>query len=291
MLEATPIDVTGSAPVEGVAAAVTEVDEVKKPEETKDDSAERFAQLSRREKLLRAQKRELEAKEIALRAREEALAPKPQPEVSWKDRLKQDPMGLLAEAGMTYDDMVNNLLTQNPQDQSLRLIQQELKTIREDNIQLRQHLEQKEEASVKQALNQLRYDAEEMAKSYPDEYESILAAGEPAYQLIADEIEQYYYKHGKVLDLEKAATKVEKFLEDSYVEFAKLKKIQKRLTPSQEAAQAEVQSAPVKAPAIQTTPKSTNTLSHTMTTSARAPLSDRERKQRAILAFQGKLQG
>lgn len=286
------LDVTGgaTAPVKAVPTQPEVIKDapVLSPEEqkSKEDAAARFAQLSRREKMIRAKAREIETREAAIRERELLLSqPK---EIDWREKLKQDPMGALTEAGMTYDDMVNQLLTQNPQDQSLKLIQNEMKAIREENAQLRKSIEDKETNSMQQALNQIKFDIKNMVTSSPDEFEALHASGDMGYDMVVRLIREQFDKDKTIMDMEEAARDVEEYLADRYLELAKLKKIQAKLTPTQQAAKGEV---PNKINTAQAATKSANTLSHSMTPSSKAPLSAREKRERAILAFEGKLQG
>lgn len=304
MAEVTAVDVTGGSVTAvkpqletklapEITLPVPEVPLTPEEQKTKDDSASRFAQLSRREKQIRAKAKEIETREAAIKAREVELQALSQPKpVDWKERLKSDPMGALSEAGMTYDDMVNQLLTQNPQDQSLRLIQNELKAIRDENSQLRKSMEEKEQSSYQQALNQLKFDVKNMVTSDNETYEALAASGETGYDMVVKLIKETFDKDKTIMDMEDAAKEVEEYLADRYLELAKLKKIQAKLTPTQAAAQAETPApqTPSQPKTNQTTiiPK-TNTLSHSMTPSSKAPLSNRDRRERAILAFEGKL--
>lgn len=294
-MDVSPIDVTGVPAVEGIKEEAAVAAPETTPEQPKDDAATRFAQLARREKMVRARAREIEAKEAALKAREaELLGAKPQVDESWKERFKSDPASVLAEAGMSYDQLVEHMLTQNPTDQSVKWMQQELKAMKAQQQQLLQQMQEREEVSMKQALNQLKFDIKNMITGNKDEYEALAASGETGYDMVVKLIRETFEADKTIMDMEEAAREVEEYLTDRYVELAKLKKIQTKLTPTQQAAQAEVkqqQSAPAKVSTTPAAAKQTNTLSHTMAPSSRAATTERERKQRAILAFEGKLQG
>lgn len=278
----TPVSTTGQAPVAGVTPETAVAPEVAKPEETKPEESARFAQMARREKMLRARAREIETREQALKARE-AQYTQPQqpqaPDVSWKERLVNDPAGLLAEAGMSYDQFVASLANQNPLDPTIRQLQNELKQIKEAQNKVLEDMGQRDERAMSQAIKQIETEVGQIVRSNPDEYETLAASGPAAQKEVARYIKQVFDEEGYIMDVHEAAREVEEALTEQALGYAKLKKIQAKLSPSQVAAKAEVELPQAQA-------KGPSTLSHSMSAGSK-PLSA---KERAILAFQGKLQ-
>ena len=81
-----------------------------------------FAQLARQEKILRQkvqqQEQAMKSREAALVAREAQLSSS-QPDLSKyipRDRLSQDTLSVLAEAGISYDQLTQQLINQQPTD-------------------------------------------------------------------------------------------------------------------------------------------------------------------------------
>jgi len=83
----------------------------------------RWAQLARTERQLRAkalqQEAAIKAREAAIQAREDAIAAKDKEYSTGyyrKDSIKQDPLQALADAGVSYDELTQQLLNQQPTD-------------------------------------------------------------------------------------------------------------------------------------------------------------------------------
>jgi len=245
------------------------------PEEKPEDAEakQRFSQMARREKMIRAKAREIQAREEALKSREAQFNTPPAPDTSWKDKFREDPISMMSEAGMSYDDLLAHMANSNPQDQTVKQLQLKLKNI-EENIQ------QRDKQAYDGALNQIKVDVTRLVQANPDEYEAIHHAGPTAHAAVVALIERTYKEDGYVMDIDAAARDVEEYLTDQAVAYAKLKKVQQKLTPTQAAAQAEVAAPQTKA--------GSTTLSHSMTGQSK-PLTPKERRERAILAFQGKL--
>src|SRR5438045_306032 len=97
------VDVTGQA----MPPAAVENQEPA-ADAAKSGDADRYAQLARREKMVTHQSRknakermELEQLRAQVAAQNAPKAPAV-PDVSWKDKLKEDPLSVLQEAGITY---------------------------------------------------------------------------------------------------------------------------------------------------------------------------------------------
>lgn len=268
---APSVDMTGS-PAEKAPEAVPAVEPKENPQEAEFKS--RFAQLARREKSIMQQKRQL-AEE---RAKIEQMRSQPQaPDESWKKHLAENPMDFLAQQGITYDKLTEQLLNSNPTDTTVRLMQQKLAAIEAENQQFKQQMTQNQEQSYAQAIKQMGNDVKNMIAASP-EMESLSASGDEGVSAVVALIEETWKEDGYIMDIQDAAQQVEEYLTDQYLSFSKLKKIQAKLAP---AAPQESAQTPLKG--------DSPTLSHSpKVPMAPSKLSEKERRERAIAVWAGR---
>lgn len=260
-------------------------------EETKQDPAlsRQFAQLARQERALRAKVQQQEqawkAKEAALTAREAEIASKSsQYESGWvkQDRIKQDALTVLAEAGVSYDELTQQIINQQPRDprvdatiNELKAQIQELKAANETSQKSSQDQQQQ---AYQAAVRQIETEARNLVKSDPN-FESIKATN--SVKDVVELITETYNKDGILLTVEEAAQQVEDYLTEEAYKLASLSKIQKRM-------QANASKQPTNATAQKTQPQ-TPKQPQPMKTLTNATASTRQlsAKERAILAFKG----
>ncbi len=253
------------------------------PEATKvkeEPLSSQYAQLARKEKAIRAKALEIKAKEADLAAREAALQPKPEPkasEPSLKDLAAKDPLRALNELGLSYEQITELLLNQNPQDQAVRTemdaLKAEIKALREESQTTRQ---QDQEQAYKNAVAQIRNDVSSLVKS-DEMYETIRETG--SIDDVVELIEVTFKEEGRVMPIDEAAQLVEEHLLEEALKLTKLKKIQSRLTSL------KTEAAPAQKPVTQQQqPAQAKTLTNSMATNRQLSA-----KERAILAFEGKL--
>jgi hypothetical protein len=238
-----------------------------------DPSAERFAQLARKEKALRAQARQLQEQQKSI---QEQMS-KSQNE--WRDRIKSDPLSILAEAGLTHDDIANMLLNSKPEDVELKRIKSELQAIKSSQQEQFTKIQESQKAAYEQAVKQVSREVQNLVNSN-EAYETIRAT--KSYDAVVELIKQTYDEDGILLSAEEASDMVEEYLTDEAMSLAKLKKIQSKLVP-QEPSNPEQQTQSNQKPQI-----TTKTLTNTVTASSK-PLSAKDRRERAIMAFKGQL--
>jgi hypothetical protein len=272
------------------AAPVTQT-----PQNQPEKSAE-FAALARKEKALRSRVIELKQKETEFKSREAGLIS--------KERLTREPLAVLAELGIQPHQLAESLLNAP---QPLSKTEVELAALKQEIASLRDEKKAEQESSVTQALKQIRVDAELVVNRDP-RFELIKATGQVGE--VVELIKGVYEKEGTILSLEEASQLVEdQLLEDKFKEIEKLSKLyklQKRLQPQPAPAPAEPAAAdpsqdssalppfrnrsmPAKVKARSELPprQKIRTLNNSLTSTSRE-LSSRER---AILAFNGKLTG
>lgn len=239
------------------------------------DATEATKPLSPQFAALAKAKRAAQAKEAAILAKEQAFAQKEADMKAAFDklaRLKANPLSVLQEEGVTYDQLTESLLSQNQGTAGIDELKAEIKAMKEGFE--RQQAERDQQVE-RQVMTQIRKDVDQLI-SQGDDYEMVREAG---YGPKVVELMQRVFKEtGELLDTAEAAQLVENELIEESLRFAKLNKIRSRLTTQEQTQLQAAQQA--RAPAQ----KVTRTL--TSRDGASAPMSARER---AIAAFYGKL--
>lgn len=218
-----------------------------------------LALLSKQRRALQVRERELEIKRKALESQSTGSAGI---DVS---RLKSEPLRVLLENGVTYDQLTEAILANQGNS--------ELDTLKAEIASLKQGLDQKfidrDAHAEKQVLAEMRREADLLVKS--DDYELVRETNRvPDVMKL---IERTYKETGEVLDVSEALGLVEAELLKDAQKLAGLKKLQPQmspLTPQQP----------------QQRPSGMRTLTNRDTASV--PLSA---KQRAMAAFYGTLPG
>jgi hypothetical protein len=238
-----------------------------------DPAQERFAQLARKEKALRSQARQLQEQQRAIQE-QQAKA-----QSSLTERLKSDPLSVLAEAGLTHDQIAEALLNSRPDDIELRRIKAELQSIKNSQQEQFTKIQDAQKAAYEQAVKQVSREVK-MLVDGNEAYETIQSA--KAHEAVVELIKQTYDEDGVLLSAEEAADMVEEYLLDEALTMAKLKKVQSKLAPPV-AADSGTEVPQGQKPQIQT-----KTLTNTIVSSSK-PLSNKDRRARAIAAFKGEL--
>lgn len=250
--------------------ATPEASEELKP---KEEGPSRLALLAKKEAVLRRQAQELKREKEALAARQLEYEASSIPKSSLAERFKTDPLGLMTEHGVTYEQLTQAILNQpNPQNPEMMKIQQELKELKNAQSQMTTKAEEQQKASYEQALNQIRNDTKILIASDP-EYEMIKET--ESSEAVVELIRETFEKTNQLLSVEEAAKEVENYLIEEAMKMAQLKKVKARLTPAEGIAEHKPEGKPA----------SIKTLTHAQTGSSK-PLTAYER---AVLAFKGEL--
>lgn len=246
-----------------------------------------FADLARKERALRAkvqaEQTAAKAREEALMAREEAIKAKEseyQSKYIPKDRLKADLANVLAEMGISYDDITSAFLNPAPQQDprviaEIETLKQEVQAQRKQQEEARKAYEEQQKRAYQQALSEIRSEATQLVNSSP-EFETIKETG--SVNDVVELIEKTYQKNGVLLTVEEAAKEVEEYLVEEALKIAKINKIRSKFQTTEkpsEPTQAAPQAKQSDQPQIKTLTNSVN---------ASRKLSARER---AIAAFKG----
>jgi hypothetical protein len=251
----------------------------KKPE---DDFSSKFAALSRREKGLLEKERKIKAMEEELNGRSGKVN-------SWEERvkgLKQNPAAfddLLSEAGISFEDYLNNKLGIQSEEKQLTPdeMYKKLKEEMEGNFKkLEEEKKQQIEAQNAQTIDNFKTEVSDFITTNADKYELINYQGD--FDLVYNVVEEYFHKEGEILSIQDAADLVEKHLEEIVDGANKLKKIASKFAPKVEV-QPKLEVAPkpeaVREPKI--SPTLSNDLNSKSSTSSNPTVSIEESKKRA----------
>lgn len=226
-----------------------------------------LAALARRERANREAQRKLQEERAAWEAEKAKFVP--------KERLSSDTLRTLAEAGISYDKLVELQLAQAPQDPQQQLLdkiaalEQRLASTTE---QVENTLKTRDQQSYDQAKKQIQADVDLLVSSDPA-YETLKATGQT--KEVVALIEKVFNEEGIILDVEDAARAIEDvaFEQESkrLERLQQLSKFKAKLAPKEEATPAQPGAAQ----------RGSTTITNNM--GSTRPLSPRER---AILAFE-----
>lgn len=228
-----------------------------------------FAALAKEKRALQAMKRELDAQKAAL----ETPAASTTPSERTKEQVTADLLNDLRKGTLTYDDLTQAIMSQGQQAPEIAELRAEIKALKEGLDKTQSERDQSARAQVER---QILEDVNQLV-AHGDEYEAIREAGYQK-QVVAL-IGKVFDQENKILDTAEAAKLIEDELIEESLRFAKLKKVQGRLTPAQEA---QVQQA-AKAPAPNTK------IMRTLTNRDGVSSASMDRKARAMAAFRGEL--
>lgn len=265
---------------EQVAAVEAQPQEAQTTQTTQQDTlSPKFALLAKKERMLRAIDEKHKVREQEWKSKEEKYSSYSQME----ERLAKDPINLLIEKGYT-PQRIAELLLNGPKEEEVqvRQLKDEINKIKESQESYKKLDEEREKKQYEQTLNQVRNEVKVLVESDPA-FETIkdMDSLESVVQLI----KQTFDETGNLLSVEEAAKEVEDYLVEEAMKMAKLKKVQARLMP-----QEQEKTVPVTKTSMTITDKpQLKTLTQAATATTTKPLSDKDRVQRAILAFQGKL--
>lgn len=255
-----------------------------KPETKAPELSEQHAALIRREKALRAQakkqEQDLRTRQDALKAKEQELAARDKQYEGYisRQQLKDSTLQALAEAGVSYDEVVQQVLNQTPKDPrveaSLNELKNEIKALRQQNEDFKKGQQESQSQQYQAAVKQIRTDVRSLITQDPT-YETIKATN--SVNDVVELITQTYDKDGVLMTVEEAALEVENYLVEEATKLAKIDKIRRRLNPQVQASG--------------NTEKTQSKQQQQMKTLTNATASTRKlsSRERALLAFKGEL--
>lgn len=235
--------VADTAPTEVANQVADEVqaEALPKAEETApkvdDKLASKFAALTRKERALREQQNQLKKQQAEIEQLRKQFDERGSSEKSLADRLKSEPLKVLSEAGLTFEDLSQIVLNEgNPTPEMLikrtrdEIESKYTKELEELKRSMIEKEKAAEEAKVDAVKQQYMAELTEYVNSN-EKYELIRA--NDSVQLVYDVVEAFYQESGKVLSLQEAADQVESYLEDEAKKIFELKKF-KQTSPKQD---------------------------------------------------------
>ncbi len=269
---------TITAPVATAPAAqapATEAPQTTAPETN--DLSTKFAHLARKTKAFREEQRKFQTERDAWKAQEG----KYQSAVGLEQRLTQDPLGVLAERGITQDQLTALLVNQaNPQEANMVFqLQQQNKELMAKIESINKRFEDNENGAVEQAYRQIENDTKILVSSDESNYEMISKAGEDGIQAVKALIKVMWDEDQVLMSVQDAAEQVEQELLERSIALASANKVKAKLSPPAPVADPKQQPIPGKS-------QPTRTLNSQAAQPTSKPMSA---KERAILAFKGQL--
>lgn len=233
------------------------------------EGAEDTKPLSPQLAQLAKMRRALQVKERELAEREKALGDPKQEKGVALERIKSDPMGVLREAGLTYDDLTKAVLNDpygnHPE---LHAFKQRIDDLEQG---FESKLQEQAEAGKRQVIAQMMREAEQLAAD--EKYELVRTQGKVPE--VIQLIERIHQETGDVVSVSEAMQMFEDELMEDALKLARSQKVQGKLAPpSAQPSQAQSQFEN----------RQPRTLSNRDT--AQVPM---DRKQRALMAFLGQL--
>lgn len=265
--KAAAIAPTKQEPVQAAAEAA-------EPKAEPEKLSPQFAALARKEKALRLEAQRIKLEREAVKAEKEqfkssAYVP--------KERLTKETLAVLAEAGLSHDQIAQMLLaspTQAPvQDPTIAKLMARIEELEGKQTKVETDFKDNQTKAYDQAVNQIRNDAKILIDSDPA-YETIKARNQV--ESVVKHIQRTFEEDGLLLSVEDAAKEVEEALLEEAIKIAGLSKVKAKLQP-----EALKQEIPRQQPLVKT-------LTHDMTSApSKQTLSAKDRYNRAILRAKG----
>lgn len=202
--------------------AQTDVDDATATEETKPLSPQLAA--------LAKQRRALQVKERELVDREKALLEKGSQgqDSDLAARLKSQPLSVLQEHGVTYEQLTEAILASNNQgNPEVYELQKKIAALEEG---VNKNFQARDDEAELQVLREFRSEAERLAQGNAD-YEMIAKTN--SYDDVVDIIHQTWKKRGKILSVDDVMKDVEEELINDVLKYSSSEKIISRLQPAQ----------------------------------------------------------
>lgn len=254
----------------------TPVDPAKPSDAPTRRESKAFAALSR-------QRKAIEAREVAYRAQVAEIEKREQAAKDFEAKklaAKTDPFSLLAEAGISYEDLTQHIVRGGKATPELlaKSVEDKLEAYKREQAEAAKAAHDAQDKAAQEneqrVISQWRNGVVDFVKQNAASYELTTAFG--AESEVSRAIEEAHRQTGKLLQTKEAAELVEKHLEG----------VLEKLLATAKAKSKVATPAPVAAPAKPSAPK---TISADMTAASRAakpaPVTDEERMKRAMAAY------
>jgi hypothetical protein len=248
-----------------------EIDAPQQPEAKNGTADPRLEQFAAKERQLRKMQQDLATEKQRLTAEGERY----KTGYVAKDRLTQDPLSALEEAGITPDKLSELLMNApNTNDPTVRMLRAEMKRLQDKQDFFDKKQQEETQQRYDQATKQIGREAALLVDS-DSNFETIKATGK------ADEVTKLILEEfnttGVLLDVKEAAQRVEDRLVEEGMKYASVGKIKSRLAPPADPVEQK--------PAAPSAQPQVRTITQNMTTSTPTGNSEKDRIARAIAAF------
>lgn len=254
---------------EPVESAITDTVQ-DEPVESQEDTRTLDPQVAR---IIKA-KRALQVKERELEEREAALKTQPPGGAEdFKAKLKASPLSVLLDAGVTYDQLTEEILAQQNAPIDSKALREQIKE--ELKEELKGEFNSRDELAEKQVLAAYESEINVLVKDN-ERYE--LIQGEGAQKDVVALIHRVFKEEeGRLLDVEEAADIIEEELFNDSLKRAQYKKVQSKLSPTEQTVER-----------ILADPKPGTRVMRTLTNRDSSPTT-MDKRTRAIAAMEGRL--
>lgn len=203
-------------------SAIQNTGETEEPEVTRPISPQ-FAALAK-------QRRALQVKEQEIALREKALAEKGSQDGALDfEKLRTNPLGILQEAGVTYEQLTEAILAeQSGQDPRIAAMQAEIEALKTG---LDTKFTERDAQAEKQVLTEIEREAK-LLVAEGDDFEMV--RGTNSVPKVIELIKRTWQTSGEVLDVQEAAKLVEDQLVEDSLKMANFGKVRSRLTPAEQ---------------------------------------------------------
>lgn len=190
--------------------------------------------LARKERQIRDQWKRLQADKAAFESERSKTSQTPSFDESKyisRERLKQETLAVLAEEGVSYDELTNQLINQannpiNPQlSAEIKALRAQVSEAKLAQEEAKKSFEAQEKQKYDQAVKQLRRDAKQFIAS-TEEFELCRATNSE--NDVAELIESTFKETGEIISMDEAAREVEAYLEEETSRLLQVSKIKNK---------------------------------------------------------------
>lgn len=197
-----------------------------------------------------------------------------------RSKFKEDPMSVLNDAGISYEQLSEMVLNApNMNDPTTRALMNKIKALEDKQNQTVRQQEESTKAQYQQAVKQIGNEIKMLVDS-DAEYSTVKEAG--MQDAVLELIEQTFQNEGYLMEVHEAAKQVENHLVEQALKLANIEKVKSKLNSQLQKPVEPVQNKAGTQPQIKT-------LTQNMPSQPAKRLSEKERKERALAAFYGKL--
>lgn len=248
------------------------------PQETQSTPDPRMDRYLQKEKQLRKMQQELLAERESLKSKETEYSTN----YVQKQKLLEDPLSVLNEAGISYDKLTEMLLAQpNANDPATKAMLTKLRQLEEKQLAMEKAAQEAQSKQYQDAVKQIGNEIKLLVDG-GSEFETIKELG--LYDAVTELIEQTFNTEGHLMDINEACTQVENHLLEEAVRMSQLKKVQSKLAPKAPEATVPPVVQKKDSPAITSTLR---TITNNIPAKPAGRTSEKERIARAMAAFRG----